>query len=493
MTVTYTSQVSSTNSRFSIFVKLLFRWKASIYKLIWRDLIVFLALYYAVYFLHIYGFNEDAKKWFQKIVIYCRQYYSLIPLSFVLGFYVDLVMNRFWDQYQSIPYPDTLAIILSASMQQQSERSRLARRSIMRYICLSFAITMSMISPKAKKRFPKTDHFVEAGLMLQDEKKIYEELEAQSASINSYLIPIAWAANLVIKSRDEGLITSDIHVRTVTEEIAKIRNKCGELLDFDWISIPLVYTQVVTLAVYWYFLTTIVAHQFVDADTDLHFPYITILEFFFYMGWLKVAEALINPFGDDDDDFEVNWLIDRHVNVSYLLVDKMHHQHPTLGKDLYWDSMVPQHLPYTVASEQYSDNMPIASTDKIILKSAEEEIIIDSTENLQDNDGKKKKKSWIRRLFKKRSERLKHRPINQSDYIIQNMDGIAQETSAKAPENIDGQDASASCDDDSFERLKAIRQNQLRSKIKKYVTLMKYQGDGKVDEDDSLIEEIINN
>jgi bestrophin, other len=30
----------------------------------------------------------------------------------------------------------------------------------------------------------------------------------------------------------------------------------------------------------------------------------TILELFFIMGWVKVAEALLNPLGEDDDDFE---------------------------------------------------------------------------------------------------------------------------------------------------------------------------------------------
>lgn len=32
---------------------------------------------------------------------------------------------------------------------------------------------------------------------------------------------------------------------------------------------------------------------------------------------MQVAEQLINPFGEDDDDFETNWLIDRNLQVKW--------------------------------------------------------------------------------------------------------------------------------------------------------------------------------
>ena len=38
------------------------------------------------------------------------------------------------------------------------------------------------------------------------------------------------------------------------------------------------------------------------------------------MGWLKTAEALLNPYGEDDEDFDTNWMVDRHLQVSYMMV-----------------------------------------------------------------------------------------------------------------------------------------------------------------------------
>lgn len=53
-----------------------------------------------------------------------------------------------------------------------------------------------------------------------------------------------WAANIATKAGQEGMIRNDLHVSNILQDLLKFRGRCGTLLDFDWISIPLVYTQV---------------------------------------------------------------------------------------------------------------------------------------------------------------------------------------------------------------------------------------------------------
>ena len=51
---------------------------------------------------------------------------------------------------------------------------------------------------------------------------------------------------------------------------------------------------------------------------DLYFPLFLFVEFFCIMGWIKVAENLLNPFGDDAEDFNVDHIINRNLQASIL-------------------------------------------------------------------------------------------------------------------------------------------------------------------------------
>jgi hypothetical protein len=96
-------------------------------------------------------------------VIYCNNFSNLLPLSFVLGFFVNRVYSRFWDQLMLLPWPVKPAIYVSSYVRGRSEDSRMMRRAILRYLILSLVMTLSSISPQAKKRFPTLKHMTEAG------------------------------------------------------------------------------------------------------------------------------------------------------------------------------------------------------------------------------------------------------------------------------------------------------------------------------------------
>lgn len=56
---------------------------------------------------------------------------------------------------------------------------------------------------------------------------------------------MAWAINIATKAKHEGLIESDFEHKDILEQICEFRHHCKRLRDYDWICIPLVYTQVI--------------------------------------------------------------------------------------------------------------------------------------------------------------------------------------------------------------------------------------------------------
>ncbi|XP_077815601.1 bestrophin-4 isoform X2 [Macaca mulatta] len=288
MTVSYTLKVAE--ARFGGFSGLLLRWRGSIYKLLYKEFLLFGALYAVLSITYRLLLTQEQKHVYAQVARYCNRSADLIPLSFVLGF------------------------------------------------------------------------------MSQEERKKFESLKSD---FNKYWVPCVWFTNLAAQARRDGRIRDDIALCLLLEELNKYRAKCSMLFHYDWISIPLVYTQVVTIAVYSFFALSLVGRQFVEpeagaakpqkllkpdqepapalGDPDMYVPLTTLLQFFFYAGWLKVAEQIINPFGEDDDDFETNQLIDRNLQVSLLSVDEMYQNLPPAEKDQYWDEDQPQ-PPYTVAT-----------------------------------------------------------------------------------------------------------------------------------------------
>ncbi|TNN00225.1 hypothetical protein fugu_011471 [Takifugu bimaculatus] len=339
MTVTYSRRVA--DAGLGTFFHLLLRWKGSIYKLLYRELIIFSLLYSFFSIVYRFVLNNDQKRLFEKLAIYCDRYAELIPVSFVLGFYVTLVVSRWWGQFENVPWPDRLAALVGGHVRGADEPSRLTRRTLMRYANLSGVLIYRSISTAVYKRFPTMEHLVQAGLMTSEELRHLENLPSPH---NKFWVPCMWFVSLALRARTEGRINNDValtaiftvglHVKISSEmlfiyvyfsvqELNSLRAKCMKLYGYDWISLPLVYTQVVvTVAVYSFFLACLIGRQFLDPaqgypghDVDFFLPIFTLLQFFFYVGWLK---------------------------VSLLSVDEMYDNLPIVERDMYWNESEPQ-------------------------------------------------------------------------------------------------------------------------------------------------------
>uniref|UniRef100_A0A158P9W1 Bestrophin homolog n=1 Tax=Angiostrongylus cantonensis TaxID=6313 RepID=A0A158P9W1_ANGCA len=335
MTINYNLAVS-TSKPWTLF-KLLLKWRGSIWKAVILELVVWLMFFGILSIIYRTALSYEQQRTFERVVQYCDARLDYIPLNFMLGFFVTAVVNRWTTLYQIIGFIDKCDLLYSEYVRGRSELARMYRRNIVRYCELAQVLVFRDISMRTRRRFPTLDTVVAAGKIFSKER--FDEIQYR---YSKYWVPFQWALALTYDARKKGLIESDYY-----QEIKKFRTGLAWICNYDWVPIPIMYPQLVCLAVHTYFIVCLLARQYIvsenadkKTEVDLYFPIMSTLQFIFYMGWMKVAEAMLNPFGEDDDDFECNALIDRNITMVLMMVDQGYDRPPDLRKDPFWDDEV---------------------------------------------------------------------------------------------------------------------------------------------------------
>jgi len=398
--------VYSSTTKMGFLFALLCKWKGSVFKLLYQDLFVFLICYAVLSFLYRYVFyyNDYQRQMFELICFHMNGFSKLIPIAFLTGFYVSSVVNRWWDQILTLPWPDKLALKLVNFCPGTDEFNRNLRRTVMRYANLSTILVYRLVSPVVMERFPNYESLVNAKLMLPHEVERLEKTDEKTPLDKTTWAPLLWAMKLLTKARCEGKVKIEAPIfANLISSFEAIETANRKILNYGWVNFPLAYTQVATVSVYLYFLAALFGRQYLtphsddtnfnkpgdafevkgtsymlylkepykDHSPDFHFPFFTCVEFLCYMGWIKVAANLLNPFGDDDEDFKINYLIDRNLQVSYIIVDEADRDiemenDPFLAAGI----DIPEELPYQDPTGKNSSAETLAREEKMTPKSS---------------------------------------------------------------------------------------------------------------------------
>ena len=220
----------------------------------------------------------------------------------------------------------------------------------MRYANLSTVLVYRLMSTPVKQRFPDYESLVKAKLMTNREVELLKKIEETTPHEVTWA-PILWATQLLTKAQTEGKTKVPANIfGNIIGSFQAIEGANRKMLSYGWVNFPLAYTQVATFAVYIYFAAALFGRQYLDPHPDgsdedswedqtfsasgitvakgkspfkhtpdFVVPFFTMIEFLCYYGWIKVGETLLNPFGDDDEDFQINYLIDRNLQVCGTL------------------------------------------------------------------------------------------------------------------------------------------------------------------------------
>jgi len=187
------------------------------------------------------------------------------------------------------------------------------RMHLVRWLNLAHALAVGDLYEKKPNEFASLEHLKDCGL-LNDKEYTYMLNNSRSR----YVAPFVWFLNLVNELKDRGECGVDGHtIFILSSNITRIRGSLADLYMYRNVPVPLAYRQLVNITVRSYMLLVILRWMALivnDADGTWDTDYVEghifwavlpfTFEYFVFVGWITLADALGNPFRYWADAFE---------------------------------------------------------------------------------------------------------------------------------------------------------------------------------------------
>jgi len=310
--------------------------RSSVFYYTWRQAVGFICIYYIIQFIYRYEirpyeqvetkFHDMVEIWNSEIKVASKD------LIFLLGFYVSMIVKRWWDQVYNLPEIDQIAVLMGGLVVTDGKNDEEAHNFkilVLRYCLLSYCLVMRKISKGMRKEYWSTETLIDKGLITKKEAEHMDrDREVEVLSLK-WFVPLAWAVDRIKQSKFGSQVLIPVEHKQLFAAVKSFQHQLQRVHCYCEYPIPTVYKQVVIFAVGSFFTLAVIAEQELIYDPEENaespnfgFPIFLVLKFIFIAGWLCVAETIRNPFGEDEEDINVIKCLDHNIWVASVAIEQ---------------------------------------------------------------------------------------------------------------------------------------------------------------------------
>lgn len=320
------SQTAPDAGGFGGCMSILLRWKGSIYKTIWKDLLVYYGLYYLITIIHNYVLDEDGKRAFVALAKYCLKNSNSINVMIMLTFFTTTALHRLFAMQTMIPGTAKVITFFVLSLKPNLPEGPIVVEQFARWTVLAWILTFRVVSKPLRTMFPDIISLQVAGIIKEKERLLLERVETERNKTPRALMVIDWMLLLMKESSVHNRFAEKSNYLKAVEVVMTFKKGCGNTIKFATKNMPYALIQAVIIVVYTYGLVTLIARNVEEASSCVfvevivnYIPIIPSMQFFVFLVWLNFGRVAVNPFGTDDDDIDVTLLFKTHVQDSFRL------------------------------------------------------------------------------------------------------------------------------------------------------------------------------